>query len=143
MRATAPRRPVSSSAEARARSGRPSSSRDRRESGRPPIPPREFCSSTASWMPWCTLVPWRASAPVRGLMSPMTIGSAAWAAGPISDKARSRIRAGALTLLDHLLGLGVEEVDALGHEGQPELLVGPRLDGGLHPGDHRLPGRVD
>src|ERR1700730_12521739 len=41
-------------------------------------------------------------------------------------------------LLDDRFGLGVEEVDALGHERHPDLLVGPRLHRRLHPADHRL-----
>src|SRR6266568_3017860 len=36
-------------------------------------------------------------------------------------------------LLDHLLGLGVEEVDAVGYEAQPDFLVWLRLHGGLDP----------
>src|SRR5258705_10692933 len=41
-------------------------------------------------------------------------------------------------LLDDRFGLVVEEVNALGHEGHADLLVGLRSDRRLHAADHRL-----
>src|SRR5262252_10396624 len=45
-------------------------------------------------------------------------------------------------LLDHLLGLGVEEMDAIRNEGEPDLLVRLRLHRGLDARHDLLGGRL-
>src|SRR3990170_4217998 len=114
-----------------ARSGLPSSSRSRSRTGRPATPPRALASSTAIRIPCATARPWAASTPVRELISPTTIGSAARAGAPSDASARRRTgrrrRGGAAgpppEVLDGLLGLRVKEKPLLGVERQRDLLV--------------------
>src|SRR5881409_1957215 len=124
-----------------ARCGAPSSSRDTTWIRRPPTPPRALASSTASRIPWWIAVPCTASAPVRGLISPIVSGAAARAGGALSASAGSAnatTRRRMAGLREGFFGLRVEEVHALGNERNPDLLVHLHPLARIHPNDDHV-----
>src|SRR5215471_1301438 len=75
------------------------------------------------------------------------LAESGWEGAPKHERApkgasRSSSSRGGGRLLDHLLSLGVEEMDAIRNEGEPDLLVRLRLHGGLDARHDLLGGRL-